>query len=31
MIKIENDTGINLECPRTEDELLKAYHHFESL
>ncbi len=31
LIKIENDTGVNLECLRSEDELLKAYYYFESL
>ena len=31
LIKIKDETGINLQSPHTEDELLKAYYHFESL
>lgn len=29
--KIMSDTGVNLDCPLSEEELLKAYHYFESL
>lgn len=29
--KIVSDTGVNLEYPLSEDELLKAYYYFESL